>query len=290
MEKYIKTDVLTRLNASSLELYEIIQELWSGYGQLSRYKVQGADINSLIVKSIDLSLGKEHPRGWNTSISHQRKIKSYAIESYWYKNWAGRCNEQCRVPKLYAAKELGNQQYIILEDLDESGFSKRIEVPDLEEIMNVLCWLASFHANYLNEFPHGLWDKGSYWQLDSRPEEWERMETGPLKKHAIQIAKILINSSYKTIIHGDAKLANFCFSMDSQRVAAVDFQYVGGGCGMVDLAYFLSSCPSESNWQSRESELLNHYFSELEKAIKQNGKEVEFDQLEQEWRSLYDVA
>ena len=41
-------------------------------------------------------------------------------------------------------------------------------------------------------------------------------------------------------MHGDAKLANFLFTSDHSQVAGVDFQYVGGGCGMKDVAYLLS--------------------------------------------------
>ena len=60
MEKYINNDVLIRFNASAAELDEVVQELWSGYGQLLRYKLHDAEINSLIVKKIDLSSVKDH--------------------------------------------------------------------------------------------------------------------------------------------------------------------------------------------------------------------------------------
>ena len=71
------------------------------------------------------------------------------------------------------------------------------------------------------------------------------MKDSPLKENAFLIDEKLYQSSFKTIVHGDAKLANFCFTKDGCRSAAVDFQYVGGGCGMKDVAYFLGSCLTE---------------------------------------------
>ena len=65
------------------------------------------------------------------------------------------------------------------------------------------------------------------------------------------------NCKFKTIVHGDAKLANFCFSHDLSNVAAVDFQYVGGGCGMKDVAYFLGSCLNDQELRTTENELLD---------------------------------
>jgi thiamine kinase-like enzyme len=97
---------------------------------------------------------------------------------------------------------------------------------------------------------------------------------------------------YQTLIHGDAKLANFCFSTDSPepRVAAVDFQYVGKGCGMKDVAYFIGSCLNEEECEAMESSLLDYYFSELGQRVSEKHSNVDTKQLEQEWRSMYDVA
>ena len=69
------------------------------------------------------------------------------------------------------------------------------------------------------------------------------------------------------------------------QVAGVDFQYVGGGCGMKDVAYFIGSCLNESDCERLEPKLLDTYFTYLHKAL---GKKNEA--LEKEWRPLYRVA
>ena len=63
-------------------------------------------------------------------------------------------------------------------------------------------------------------------------------------------------------------------------MAAVDFQYVGGGVGVKDLAYFLSSIYDEDQLYDKEKECLDYYFAEL-------GAE---DEVEVEWRELYPYA
>ena len=98
------------------------------------------------------------------------------------------------------------------------------------------------------------------------------------------IDKKLNDCTYKTLVHGDAKLANFCFGPDGD-VAAVDFQYVGGGCGMKDVAYFIGSCLNERESEQYESNILNTYFHYLQAELDAPNKA-----LEEEWRSLYRVA
>ncbi|MEM7298595.1 MAG: phosphotransferase, partial [Bacteroidota bacterium] len=125
-----------------------------------------------------------------------------------------------------------------------------------------------------------------YWHLDTRPDEYERMKNLSLKEFAKAIDQRLSAASFQTLVHGDAKLANFCFSKQD-KVAAVDFQYVGKGCGMKDVAYFISSCFHEKEIEKYEAELLNHYFNELEKST---DKSVDFQILKAEWMSLYKYA
>ena len=91
-------------------------------------------------------------------------------------------------------------------------------------------------------------------------------------------------------MHGDAKLANFCFSEDGSKVAAVDFQYVGGGCGMKDVAYFISSCLDEDDSERMEQALLDRYFERLQAALASVGSDVDFEALHKDWRALYPVA
>ena len=105
-----------------------------------------------------------------------------------------------------------------------------------------------------------------------------------LKKAAEAIDTTLNNCEYKTLVHGDAKLANFCFS-ELGEVAGVDFQYVGGGCGMKDVAYFAGSCLSENECERLEEKILDTYFQYFNSGFGEVHSE-----LEQEWRSLYRVA
>ena len=73
-------------------------------------------------------------------------------------------------------------------------------------------------------------------------------------------------------------------------MAALDFQYVGRGCGMKDVAYFIGSCLHEDDCEALESTLLGHYFSTLSQRVAATHPDVDTARLEAEWRELYDVA
>jgi hypothetical protein len=269
---------------------EVVQTLWSGYGQLVRCRLQGGLQSSVIVKHVRWPTKKDHPRGWHSDLSHQRKVRSYEVETSWYQHHSAQCGLECRVPKCLAVRNLGDEIFIVLEDLDLAGFASRRNRVSHRELKACLSWLANFHATFMGQSPEGLWEVGTYWHLATRPDELAVLDDGPLKRGALEIDRKLSASAFLTVVHGDAKLANFCFSDDGGRVAAVDFQYVGGGCGMKDVAYFISSCLDEDQSENKEGELLDFYFSSLETALAAANKELDFAALSKDWRELYPVA
>lgn len=286
----IKNVILKATNASDCEEIEVVQSLWSGYGKISRYVLEGSETKTIIVKNIIFPNQANHPRGWNTNISHERKVKSYQVETAFYKTYNQLCSNECRTPKLIATETIGEEQVIILEDLNEAGYPIRKSHLSIKEVKICLKWLANFHATFLNETPKRLWDVGTYWHFGTRPDEFSAMKASPLKQAASAIDELLNNCKYQTLVHGDAKVANFCFSEDMTKVAAVDFQYVGGSCGMKDFAYLIGSCLSENECKQYEDELLNYYFHELELALVNTLNPKEINELKKEWTNMFPVA
>ncbi|MEM6722945.1 MAG: phosphotransferase [Bacteroidota bacterium] len=282
MNDQFRSTILQRTGASALSVTETIQELWSGYGKILGIQLTDAPISSIIVKHVQLPGRKAHPRGWNTDIGHQRKVKSYQVETNWYQHFSKQ--SKARLPDCLAVDHQDGEVLIVLEDLDQAGFPLRKRSLSWKEIKACLAWLAKFHATYLGETPTGLWEIGTYWHLATRPQEWAVLKDQALKAAAEQIDQKLNQAQFQTFVHGDAKLANFCFSEDGQ-VAGLDFQYVGGGCGMKDVAYFIGSCLPEGECEQKESQILDTYFNYLQKELPEPN-----DALEKEWRSLYRVA
>jgi len=282
MNEYFKSIILQITGASALIGQENIQDLWSGYGKIMRVRLKGADIDNVVIKHVKASASSKHPRGWNTDIGHQRKVKSYQVETNWYSKYSK--HSLARLPECLAVKTQDDEVLIVLEDLDTAGFPLRKRTVNWEEIAACLEWLAKFHASYLDKAPDGLWQVGTYWHLKTRPQELAALTDNKLKEAAPLIDQKLNTCQFKTFVHGDAKLANFCFGKAGQ-VAGVDFQYVGGGCGMKDVAYFIGSCLYEEDCERLETQILDTYFDHLHNAL---GKRNET--LEKEWRALYRVA
>ncbi len=282
--------VLQATDARAIADVHVVQNLWSGYGQIVRCRLEGGSHPSVIVKHVRWPDQRDHPRGWNSDRSHERKLKSYQVESTWYGRYAQMCPDASRVPRCLALETRADEVIMVLEDLDSSGFAGRRQQVNEAEIDACLSWLASFHATFMGEHPEGLWATGTYWHLATRPDEFDALPNGPLKTAAATIDRQLANSSFQTFVHGDAKVANFCFSDDGSAAAAVDFQYVGGGCGMKDVAYFISSCLDEDDSERLGPSLLDRYFELLSRALERSYKALDFAALEAEWRALYPVA
>lgn len=291
-ESGLAQTILSKTNASAILHEEHVQSLWSGYGQICRLTLQlpvakGLALDTVIIKYVSPPVSQNHPRGWNTDTSNRRKIASYEVEMNWYLQYATHSDHACAMPKHIASCHERTHTWLILEDLDKK-FPVRHQRLSVEQCKPCLRWLARFHARYLHESPDSLWPTGTYWHLATRKDEFETMQACELKHCATLIDETLNNARYKTFVHGDAKVANFCFSSDSTEVATVDFQYVGRGCGIKDVAYFLGSALSEIECQQHADALLEGYFFELRNNLALT--EHEFEQLEAEWRELYCFA
>ena len=300
MSLEIERRICQATGAQRCELGEVIQQLWSGYGVIQKVNLI-TDVNkSAVVKHVDLSESRANRRGWDSDVAHRRKVKSYEVEQTFYQNFSSRCSNASRVPRLLGVLQLDDHQgwVIVLEDLDAAGFAVRKNCVSTTDVKDCLTWLATFHAQFMNSSAEGLWGVGTYWHLATRPDELAVMEDGKLKRAAKKIDQMLNNCVFQTLVHGDAKLANFCFSSEADRVgneaeathrvAAVDFQYVGRGCGMKDVAYLLTSCLSDDQCEQQYKSLLDFYFQVLRNTL---GRDfTEFDALESEWRSMFAVA
>ena len=260
-----------------------VQSLWSGYGELFRVELRGADVPSVVVKWVK----PPAVPGSRPDVSHARKLRSYEVETNFYRTFAGRCDEGCRVPRLLGARVGDGERLLVLEDLDAAGFMGRRRRASNAELDVCLRWLARFHARFLGVAPAGLWRTGTYWHLATRPDELEAIEDEALRAAAPLLDWKLRGGRFHTLVHGDAKLANFCFAPRGQEVAAVDFQYVGGGCGMKDVAYLLHG-------EGDETHHLDVYFRALRDALTErpsgHGDTTDGDALEREWRDLYPLA
>lgn len=265
-----------------------IQSLWSGYGELYRATLDGA---AVVVKHIAPPEAVAHPRGWGTDVGHARKLRSYAVETAWYAEWVPTYAEALRpdgrVPACLAHGDDPSDRWLVLEDLAADGYPVRTADPDPEQVQACLRWLARFHATFLGVAPEGLWPVGTYWHLDTRPDELAAMDDDALRAAAPVLDAKLSGARFRTLVHGDAKLANFLFSADGHRAAAVDFQYVGGGCGMKDVAYFLSSLSDVDAVEADEAGHLDAYFEALRAAL---PAAADADAVEAEGRALYPVA
>jgi hypothetical protein len=268
--------------ASAVELGERVQKLWGGYGEIRRATLDGASTRHVIVKSIVPP--DDAPRDDAEARSHRRKLRSYAVERAFYQSFAPRCGPEARVPVLIHAGANGDRTLLVLEDLDRAGFARRCTRVSGHEIAACLGWLAHFHARFLGAPPESLWKVGTYWHLATRPDELRALSDSPLRRAAPLLDERLNRARFRTLVHGDAKIQNFCFTNTGAEVAAVDFQYVGGGVGVKDVAYFLTSCLTPRELERDAAAHLDHYFERL-RAVLPDAEVVET-----EWRELYPVA
>ncbi len=274
-----------------LTVIEQIQPLWSNFGVLARCYSPILNKNVIVkyVQPPNLE-SNQHPRGWNTTTSHIRKIKSYQVETHFYQHYAKETDLCCIVPQCIAYAPNDNQFILVLDDLHELGFTEHREEGNEFIVKKGIDWLAHFHAKFMGSQASGLWQQGGYWHLSTRQDELQKMADGELKNSASLIDSKLNQAKFQTLLHGDAKLQNMCFKPETAKVAAIDFQYVGKGAGVLDLMYFLGSAFEQDDLYKYSESLFEYYLTRLESALKEYRVNINFAELRHEYRELFPFA
>lgn len=167
----------------------------------------------------------------------------------------------------------------------------------------------------------GVWLNGGYTYLATRRKEfaslreeegteWEEklcraMQMGGRESVAEVVARVLAPSAtdekgggdpvreYETLIHGDVKSENLFTTKSGDAVAFFDFQYVGLGLGVCDLAKLFTcsvpesmltesdSIPDELEMGAGERRLLEEY----RKVLDPSGTKYPWEVLERHWQT-----
>jgi hypothetical protein len=264
-----------------------IQSLWAGYGSVSSVSICTAsnETVSLIIKRVT-------PPSDGVGISHERKVKSYCAEAYFYQHLASQLSPysaSCVVPHSYSIQSKDGGFLFCMSDL-RHDFSDSNGSLSIDHTKAALRWLAHFHATFWNNSSiptfnndndthtdlHGIWECGGYWHFETRQDEWQDISSSSSWKTLKQCAGVIDermkqDDQFHTVCHGDFKSANILLDPDGTKCAAVDFQYVGGGYGMKDVVMLLvSSCSSGRGDTKRwESDMLQFYHETLTNALSQ---------------------
>jgi aminoglycoside phosphotransferase (APT) family kinase protein len=301
-----KLDVGCDVSIDRVSNEKQLAQLWAGYGSVNSftcYLSNGEEV-LLVIKRVNPPLA--------SSISHDRKLRSYHIEASFYaevspiiKTIVTEVNVKCAIPYPYLIESAeieddesesnGRQNpsfQFLLSDL-RSQFPDECYSIDERRTMTALRWLASFHAIFweheaiLSNQTEGradeelkgpkLWEHGGYWHLDTRLEEWEDIDSSwlMLKNCAFAIDERMKadGKTMKTLVHGDFKAANVLFNVEGTDCGVVDFQYCGTGYGMKDVVMFIVSSMSSKTLQSLGVKgLLEAYYKELKRNLTRIGR------------------
>ncbi|NYR11920.1 phosphotransferase [Pseudoalteromonas sp. MIP2626] len=264
-----------------------LTSLWSGCGSIVACELDG---QACVIKAVNIPEVINHPKIKQTAFAVNRKRKSYNVEYYFYNDCSQQLPNNAAAIGCLAAIQNDQRYVLAFNDFTQQGYVQALP----QDYREVIKWLAHFHAFNLTieavtHAAEKLWPQGNYWHLSTRPDELTKLQQSAIKQVAAKLNTTLCNSAYKTVIHGDAKLANFAINKQ-QHVLGYDFQYVGAGVGVIDVMYFMTSCFNETQLHQHADSCLEWYFSELKLALGVYHPKVEASKVINDWRNLWSVA
>ena len=186
---------------------------------------------------------------------------------------------------------------LLLDDFSQDNGWHQVVQTDLKQTRATLQALARMHAffwlgNKTEPLASSLWPIATYWDQAKQPaDQANRLSTlfsrfvadfgdpavseaakskdygALLALHAERLEKEVHQGEKQTIIHGDAKSANFFYKTSSSAeegldVGVIDFQWTGKGLCATDVAYAMWACP-QSQVLDQEQQLVEYYHGQL---------------------------
>jgi hypothetical protein len=275
-EQAIGTGAVSEFECSHLEEGEGL------YGQIFRLKLtydppESVGPRTMITKfSSSNSAMRQRP---DTKASYEREVRFYREAAQ---------ESPLPVPTCYYADvdmESG-WHVLLLEDLAPAHSGSRSRGCSQIEALIAIHQIARFHAHWwespgldkfkwlsgteipgdaeLAHFRQHLWPSFLRKVNTQLPDEVIRIGEmlGELKGW---ITRHLFTQKPQTLIHGDYQLENMMFgATEEEKFFVVDWQFVKRGCGIWDVAYFLSQSLSLEDRKATEMDLLHEYLRILD--------------------------
>ena len=244
--------------------------LWAGMGAVYELVVSADGIPDFAIVAKRISLPKNC-----SSIGDRRKKDSYDCEAAFYACGGGFAERLIKagaaVPFPLLVERTPALTICMTKLVGRSGSMHG------EQTAAALSWLAKLHASTWGAaradaaVAGGLQAQGTYWYLDTRPDELAAMPhrgwEGRLRLAARALDERLKAGALQCVVHGDAKDANMLFASDGAALL-YDFQYCGKAPPTKDLAYALTCA---SNAPEQEARLLEGYHAELSALLRASG-------------------
>ncbi|KAL1412988.1 phosphatidylinositol N-acetylglucosaminyltransferase gpi19 [Vanrija albida] len=297
-----------------------LQTLWAGYGSISSFTaVDGSGgKHPLILKLV------APPDGSSSDEGHRRKMLSYAVEQHFYAAVVPALNlpPEVGVARVLATSADGAVA-TVLEDLRQRypvAGEHRGELSE-RQVDAALLWLARFHsasrgygrgklAAFVRpplvetEEKKEVWLNGGYTYLATRMSEFASLQRGRGEWRVLaevdgagnspaSLAALFLEPrgrAFESLIHGDVKSENLFASAAGDRVAFFDFQYVGLGLGVCDLAkLFTCSVPLgllvEDKRREKRRGMGKGEEALLRKYLEYNGSAYDWDEFTRHWET-----
>ena len=233
------------------------------------------------------------------NVGDERKAESYIIEANFYKHLAPTLIKEygLMMPMPYHVEQDDDDDGVTICMSYLEGMPPKFSLNRNDNVYSVLTWLATLHAatwSTVIDHTHLIECRiiqtiGSYWHLDTRPNEHANMSTrgweGRLKLAACAINERLRRDNMQCCIHGDVKEANMLFirnhgkkgdvssssnggRSDGGIVGMYDFQYCGRAPPTVDLAYFFCVSSVQQTTTNNYREYKQYYHQQILSKLK----------------------